>query len=91
MAGKPGCGGKKGRSGRRPKRIEDKITLVEGYTLDKCLKIFEKGDDRQQFLLAKDLAGKVLGRRVQVSGDENGGPIRLVIRSASDKTEQKAG
>lgn len=60
--------GKKGRSGRQVRNIEQKIELVEGYSLAHCIEIYEGTDEKQKFILTKELAGKVLSRRVNLSG-----------------------
>ena len=80
--------GKKGKSGRKPRAIEEKIELVEGYCLKHCIDIYEGDDEEKKFVLTKDLTGKILARRVKVGGEGENGEIRLVIRHApgTDKT-----
>ena len=83
--------GVKGKSGRRPKRIDDKIELVEGYSLNHCIEIYGGKDEKKKFALTKDLTGKILARRLKVGGDENSGPIRIIFRAAKSTSEPKAG
>ena len=41
MAGKKGCGGKKGRSGRKPKWFEEKYNILEDLCIDRALDIMQ--------------------------------------------------
>ena len=83
--------GKKGFSGRKPRHIEDKIELVEGYSLNHCIEIYAGDDEKKMFALTKDLTGKIIARRLKVGGNEEGGPIRIVFRASVPKAEPKAG
>jgi hypothetical protein len=83
--------GKKGFSGRKPKRIEEKIEIVEGYSLAHCIEIYSGTDEKKKFALTKDLTGKIIARRLKVGGNEESGPIRIVFRAARPQAESKAG
>lgn len=89
MAGKKGCGGKKGRSGRKSLRIEQKIVLLENLAVDGGIGYLENGTEKQKFALVKELAPKALARRLKIGGDEDN-PIRVIFRAAPDPSEQEA-
>lgn len=73
-----GHGGKRRGAGRKPRHIERQIELVEGYSLDYAMKIYEGDDEHKKFVLTKDLAGKIIARRVKLGGNEND-PIKVNI------------
>lgn len=91
MAGKPGHGGKKGKSGRRTKQIETLINQVELLTMENSKMYLQGNDEREKFQITKELSGKVLARRIKVGGDDNAKPIRIIFRAASDHAEPQAG
>lgn len=71
--------GKKGRSGRQVRRIEDQIELVEGYSLAHCIEIYNGDDEKKKFTLTKELTGKILARRAKVTGSGENGEIEFTI------------
>ena len=80
------------RRGRRSKGLEARIEIVEGKTIDGCLQILSGKDEDKKFALIKDLAGKVLARRVKVGGDAgNEVPIRIVFRSTANLSQPQTG
>jgi hypothetical protein len=61
------------RMGRRPKSLEWKINVLEDLTIDGAMRILHGDNEDKKFILIKELAGKVIARRVKHGGmGENG-------------------
>lgn len=67
--------------GRRPKKLEEQINILEDLTVEGALRILRGKDEKRKFIIIKDLAGKVLARRVRLGGEgEKGEFIMKVVR-----------
>ena len=68
------------RRGRRSKKLEEKISLLEDLTVEGAIRILRGDDDKKKFLLTKELAGKVLARHVKVSGEGENGAFEVTVK-----------
>ncbi len=83
MAGKPGCGGKKGRSGRKPWDKEVEIRELWDLSIP-VLKRALKSDNTatsKKIEIAMYLVGKMLPKQMEVSG-EGGEAVKIIYEIA---------
>lgn len=65
-------------AGRKSKFAELRIFELENLTVNGAIEILNGDDEKRKFALIKDLAGKVLARRIKVGGDKDN-PIAIQI------------
>ena len=70
--------GVKGRSGRKTKNIEYLMKQVEKLSMENAI-LYLEGRGRERFAMTKELAGKVLARRVSLEGSGENGEIILRV------------
>lgn len=71
MAGKKGCGGKKGRSGRKSKRFEFEIARLKELSLKRAIKTLEEKnaeESRKDQIMLK-VIDKTLAQEVNLTSD----------------------
>lgn len=66
-------------AGRKSKFAELRIFELENLTVNGAIEILKGNNEKRKFLLIKDLAGKVLARRIKLGGDKDN-PATIEVR-----------
>ena len=72
---------------RKSKFAELRIFELENLTVNGAIEILNSKNEKRKFILIKDLAGKVLARRIKVTGEgENAIKIEVYLPQNNGKT-----
>jgi len=76
--------------GRKSKTAELRIHELETLTVNGAIRILNGTDEKRKFLLIRDLAGKVLARRIKLGGEGMKGEIVIKIEKAGNENHLQA-